>query len=100
VAQDLGCWGDLRCVDPVEHVLDDFLEYGRVQLVPNALPIALGQHEPGVPEDAEMSRDGRPRGREAFGNLAGRARSCSQELEDFATSGVGEGAEDVVHSVN
>ena len=40
---------------PVEQMLDDLLKDGRVQLVPHVLSVALGQHEVGVAEDAEVS---------------------------------------------
>jgi hypothetical protein len=44
-----------------------------------------------------VSRDGCPGGWEPIGDFAGSAWSSSEELEDLATGGVGEGAEDGVH---
>ena len=86
-------WG-LR---PVEQMLDDFLEDSRVQLVAHVLSVALGEHEVGVAEDAEVTRDGGPGGRESIGDLARGAWSAFEELEDLASRGVGECAEDGVH---
>jgi hypothetical protein len=36
-------------------VLDDLLKDGRVQLVPNVLPVAFCQDEVGIAKDAEVS---------------------------------------------
>jgi hypothetical protein len=78
-------------------VLDDFLEYRRVQFISDVLPVALGQYEVGVAKDAEVARDSSPGGREPVGDLARGARSGSEELEDLASGGVGEGSESGVH---
>jgi hypothetical protein len=78
-------------------MLDDLVEDGRVQLVPDTLSIALGQYEVGVAKDTEVTRDGSPGRRELVGDLAGCARACPKELEDLAASRVGEGAKGGVH---
>src|SRR5512146_1686514 len=68
---------------PIQDVVDQILEHRRVELVDDLLSLPLGQHESGVAELGEVSRYGRPRGRESRGDLARRARPVAQEAQDL-----------------
>ena len=45
---------------PLDEMFDYVLEYGRVQLINDVLPIALGEDQLGVLEHAEVARDRGP----------------------------------------
>ena len=80
-------------------MLDDLLKDGRIELVSHVLSVAFGQDEIGVAQDPEMAGDRGPGGWESVGDLARGAWSGAEELEDLASGGIGEGAEDGVQGV-
>src|SRR5687767_15620467 len=83
---------------PLDEVLDDVLENGGVQLVDDVLAVPFGQNQLRILEHAQVPGDGRPAGGEFPGDLTGRARPASKELENLAAGRIGEGTENVVHS--
>src|SRR5262249_62211617 len=70
---------------PVAH----FLERPRVEPI-DALPAdLLRTHEPGVPEHAQVLRDGGLRHLERFGQLVDRAVAGAEQVEQRATGRIG-----------
>ena len=84
--------------EKAEHVIDEFLKDGGVDLVRDGVAVARGEHELRVAENAEVSRDGGPRDGEPLGDGARRHRSVAEQGEDRSPRGVGEGAKDGVGS--
>src|SRR5918998_3819153 len=82
---------------PLEQVLDEVVENGRVELVDDLLPVPLREDEARVAQHGQVPRDGRPRRREALGDLAGGLRAVAEQAQDLTTGGVAEGAEGVGH---
>src|SRR3954471_4355857 len=87
----------LRGTGPLEQVIDHVLEHGCVELVDDLLAVALRENQLGVPQDREMARDRRPSGRKFLGDLPGGLRALPEELEDVATSRVGQCLERGLH---
>jgi hypothetical protein len=78
---------------PLQQVLRQILEDRRVQLVSDLLSVPFGGDEPRISKHGKMSRDGRPAGLEAVGDLSGRERPFPERSENRAPCLVGEGAE-------
>ena len=78
-------------------MLDDFLSDTHVELVDDLLTHARGLDELRLPQDGEVPRYGGPGGIEVLGDLARRPRPVTQQPQDVAAGGVGEGAEGGVH---
>jgi len=78
-------------------MFDDFLEDAHVELIDDLLADARGGDELRLAQDGEVPRHGRPGGIEVLGDLAGRPRPVTQEPQDVAARGIGEGAEGGVH---
>src|SRR6266540_2399005 len=80
-------------------VAHDLLKDGRVQPVADELPFALGGDEVGRLEHAEVVRHRRERDRELLRDLARGEILGGQQLEDLATSRVGQSAKQrILHS--
>src|SRR5688500_18830601 len=56
--------------EPVQKMLDGFLEYGGIELVQDGRPVSLGGHELRFAQDRQVPRDGRPCRREVGGDIA------------------------------
>src|SRR6266566_109834 len=79
-------------------VAHDLLKDGRVQPVADELPFALGGDEVGRLEHAEMVRHRRERDRELLRDLARGEILGGEQLEDLATSRVGQSAKQrIIH---
>src|SRR5437870_2441972 len=81
---------------PVEDVFHEFLQDGDVELVADAVAVAVGTDEVGVAQHREVARHGGPAARKPLRDFAGRERSLAEHLDDGAPRGIGEGAEDGV----
>jgi hypothetical protein len=55
--------------------------------------VLVSEGSEGVAQGAEVAGDGRPRGREMVGDLAGRFGAVAEDTEDFSAGGIREGAE-------
>ena len=78
-------------------MLDDFLRDTHVELVDDLLAHARRLDQLRLAQYGEVPRDGRPGGIEVLGDLSRRSRPVTQQPQDIAAGGVGEGAEGGVH---
>src|SRR5688500_4449344 len=82
---------------PVEQVLNQLLDDGRVDLVHDLLPLPLREDESRLAEYPEVARHGRPARGEVFGDGARGLRPLSEEPEDLSARRVAQGTERVIH---
>src|SRR5688500_19683231 len=86
-------WGHL---DEMAH---DVLEDGRIERVPDELPLPAGDHQLRLLEQLQVVRDRCPRHGELGGDLPGREVAVAEEGQDLAPGGIGEGTEGLVHGI-
>src|SRR5687767_12986555 len=83
---------------PVEDVGDQVLENRCIELVSDTVAVAFCRYHVRIAKNREMTRNGRPRTREMFRNLAGRERSLAKHLDNLTPCGVGQRLEDIIRN--